>query len=124
VHVECWIPAEQLRAFNASIRGVISVESAYFGDDFEGFVPNGFGLKGQDVVAQSLAMAKLREGNRMDFVGEVAANRKAVYLNFLFWAQFDCNAQGVDARQRDLTIADLKNAWDFNHIDIPLPATR
>jgi hypothetical protein len=57
----------------------------------------------------------------MDFVCEVSANRKAVYLNFLFWAQFDFTALGVDAQQRDATIARLKEAWAFNHIDKPLP---
>lgn len=41
----------------------------------------------------------------MDFVCEVSTNRKAVYLNFLFWAQFDFTALSVDAQQRDATIA-------------------
>jgi hypothetical protein len=57
----------------------------------------------------------------MDFACEVSTNRKAVYLNFLFWALFDFNAQGVDAQQRDATIARLKEAWEFNHIETPLP---
>jgi hypothetical protein len=120
-HVEYWIPAEKLSAFNASIQGRISVESAYFGAGFEGFVPDRFGLKGKDVVAQFVAMAKTWEYSRMDFVCEVSTNRKSVYLNFLFWAQFDFNAQGVDAQQRDSTIAHLREAWEFNHIEVPLP---
>jgi hypothetical protein len=37
---------------------MICVESAYFGAGFEGFVPDRFGLKGKDVVAQFVAMAK------------------------------------------------------------------
>ena len=53
----------------------------------------------------------------MDFVCEVSANRKAVYLNFLFWAQFDFTPQGLDAQQRDATIASLRDAWEFNHIE-------
>jgi hypothetical protein len=40
----------------------------------------------------------------------------------LFWAQFDFTALGVDAQQRDGTVARLKEAWAFNHIGIPLPA--
>jgi hypothetical protein len=60
----------------------------------------------------------------MDFVCQVSTDRKAIYLNFLFWAQFDFNAQGVDAQQGDATIARLREAWDFNHIEIPLPACR
>jgi hypothetical protein len=58
-HVEYWIPAEQLPIFNSSIQGMISVESAYFGIGFEGFVPDGFGLKGKDAVAQFVALRKL-----------------------------------------------------------------
>jgi hypothetical protein len=58
----------------------------------------------------------------MDFVCEVSTNRKAVYLNFLFWAQFDFNAQGVYVQQWDTTIARLREAWEFNQIEIPLPA--
>jgi len=121
-HVEYWIPAEQLPGFNASIQGIISIESAYFGVGFEGFVPDRFGLKGKGVVAQFIAMAKTWDYSRMDFVCEVSTNRKAVYLNFLFWAQFDFTALSVDVQQRDATIARLKEAWAFNHIEIPLPA--
>jgi len=124
MHVEYWIPAEQLPAFNASIQGIISVESAYFGAGFKGFVPDGFGLKGKDVVAQFVAMVKLWDYSRMDFVCEVSTNRKAVYLNFWFWTQFDFSAQGVDFQQRNATIARLREAWDFNHIEISLPACR
>jgi hypothetical protein len=73
-------------------------------------------------VTQFIAMAKTWDYSRMDFVSEVSTNRKAVYLNFLFWAQFDFTALGVDAQQRDATIARLREALDFNHIQIPLPA--
>jgi hypothetical protein len=58
-HVEYWIPAEQLLGFNASIQGMISIESAYFGVGFAGFVPDRFGVNGKDVVAQFIAMAKM-----------------------------------------------------------------
>jgi len=83
-HVEYRIPAEELAEFNGSIQGMISVESAYFGVGFEGFVPDKFGLKDKDVAAQFVAMAKTWAYSRMDFVCEVSTNRKAVYLNFLF----------------------------------------
>jgi hypothetical protein len=123
-HVEYWIPAEQLPAFNASIERRISVESAYFGGGFEGFIPDRFGLKGRDVVAQFVALAKTSGYSQMDLVCEVSTNRKAVYLNLSFWAQFDFISQGVDAPERDATIARIKEAWDFSHIEIPLPVCR
>lgn len=120
-HVEYWIPAEDLPQFNASIQGTISVESGYFGEGFRGFIPDGFGLKGMDVVAQFVAMMKTWDYSQMDFVCEVATNRKAVYLNFLFWSQFDINAVGINHGQRDSTIDRLREAWDFNQIGVPLP---
>ncbi len=80
-HVEYWIPAERLQEFNASIQGLISVESGFFGSGFRGLVPEGFGLKGKDAIEQFVAMAKTWDYSRMDFVCEVSANRKAVYLN-------------------------------------------
>lgn len=122
LHVEYWIPAEQLSAFNAAIQGTISVESAYFGAEFEGFVPDDLGLKGKDVVAQFVTMARMWGHSRNDFVSEVSINRKAIFLNFLFWAQNDFNTQGVNAQQREWTIAHLKEAWELNRIEVPLPA--
>jgi hypothetical protein len=120
-HVEYWIPAKDLPQFNAAIQGIIDVESGYFGEGFRGFIPDGFGLKGKDVVAQFVAMAKTWDYSRMDFVCEVATNRKAIYLNFLFWSQFDFNTLGIGHQLRDLTIDRLREAWDFNHIGVPLP---
>jgi hypothetical protein len=58
IHVEYWIPAEQLSVFNAAIRGMISVESAYFGMGFKGFVPDEFGLKAKYAMPLFIAMAK------------------------------------------------------------------
>ena len=69
-------------------------------------------------------MRKTWDYSRMDFVCEVATNRKAVYLNLLFWGQFDFVPLGVDTQQRDSTIAHIREAWEFNHIGTPLPASR
>jgi hypothetical protein len=122
MHVEYWIPAEQIHEFNASIEGRISVEPGFFGSGFKGFVPDSCGLKGKDALERFVAMAETWDYSRMDFVCEVSTNRKAVYLNFLFWANFDFSAQGIDAQQKESTIAHIREAWDFNHIEIPLPA--
>ena len=120
-HVEYWIPAKDLPQFNAAIQGIIDVESGYFGEGFRGFIPDGFGLKGKDVVAQFVAMANTWDCSRMDFVCEVATNRKAIYLNFPFWSQFDFNSLGISHQHRDSTIDRLREAWDFNKISVPLP---
>jgi hypothetical protein len=120
-HIEYWIPAEQLPEFNASIQGSISVEAAYFGGDFKGCVPEKFGLQGMDVVQQFVAMSRSWEYSRMDFVCEVSTNRKAVFLNFLFWTQFDFTPFGINRRERDETVGRIREAWAFNRIEVPLP---
>jgi hypothetical protein len=120
-HVEYWIPAEQLPVFNASIQGMIRVDGAYFGEGFKGFVPDKSELKGRDAVSQFVSMSKTFDYSTMDFVCEVAANRKAVFLNFLFWAQFDFARLGIDQTQRDAIIEKVREAWEFNPIEVPLP---
>jgi len=123
VHLEYWIPAEELAEFNASIKGLIGVEAAYFGAAFKGFVPEQFGLKGRDAVRQFVTMSSKWEYDSADFVRETSANRKAIFVNFLFWAQYDFASFGIIQKQRDDTIGRIRDAWTFNHIDVPLPGT-
>jgi hypothetical protein len=120
-HVEYWIPSGSLDVFNAAIQGTIRIQSAYFGIHFKGYVPDGFGLSGKDGVSQFVIFFKTWDYSRMDFVCEVATNRKAVYLNFPFWTQFDFSPLGISNEQRDATLGKLREAWEFNHIVVPLP---
>jgi hypothetical protein len=99
---------------------MISVESDYFGEAFEGFIPDGFGLKGKDAVAQFLAIAKTWDYSRMDFVCEVAKNRKAVHLNILLLSQFDFKTLGIEHQQRDAIIEKATGHLGFQpHLRAP-----
>ena len=40
-------------------------------------------------MSQFVTMSNTWDYSRMDFVCDVSTNRNAVFLNFLFWAQFD-----------------------------------
>ncbi len=60
----------------------------------------------------------------MDFACEVATNRKTVYLNLLFWTQFDFTTLGVNQQNRDSIIERLREVWDLNRIGVPLPVPR
>jgi len=122
-HVEYWIPAGELVAFNSSIQGKIVVLSGYFGEAFVGCVPDKFCLEGRDVVRQFVTMCQMYDFNGMDFVCEVSANRKAIYLNFPFWKQFDFTHLGIEQSQRDAVLGKVAEAWEFNRIDVPLPLT-
>ena len=120
-HTEYWIPAEELSAFNRSIEGLIAIEAAFFGDDFSGCVPDKFALNGKDVETQFVVMAKTWDYSRMDFGLEVSTNRKAVYLNFLFWRDHNFGHLGINHEQRKVVLEALKEAWQFNRIPVPLP---
>jgi hypothetical protein len=58
-HEELWVPAEELAEFNAHIGGTIEVTRAFFGDDYGGHVPDGFGLRGKPPVS-SLSLWRRR----------------------------------------------------------------
>jgi len=120
-HVEYWIPAETLSSFNDAIRGLIRLENGFFGAAFTGHVPDTFGLKGKDAVAQLVALHKSWEYNTFDVACEISANRKTVFLNWLFWSCHDFSKFGINREQREILLGHLKQCWEFNHIEVPLP---
>ena len=120
-HQEYWIPSGELGAFNKAISGRIRVLEGFFGSGFIGSVPDACALKGKDAAAQMTTLAKTCDYSTFDVACEISANRKSVYLNCLFWAQYDFAESGVSRPQRDDFISNLKKLWKFNHIDVPLP---
>ncbi len=64
------------------------MEAGFFGELFVGLVPERFNLKGKN-AEQFTVLALSWDSSRMDFVLEIATNRKAVWLNGSFWAQRD-----------------------------------
>ncbi len=69
-------------------------------------------------MSQFVMMSDTWDYSRMDFVCEVSTNCKAVFLNFLFWAQFDFTPLGIQMERRDAVIQRIREAWDFNHIEV------
>ena len=118
-HREYWIPAREMSSFNKAISGLISVEEAYFGEEFTGYVPTDHQLNGKKAVEQFKALSNLLDF--VDFSGEVSANRKTVFLNCLFWINSDVSSLGCTSEQRFLFFTKLAKAWESNHIDVPLP---
>ena len=118
-HREYWIPAREMNSFNKSISGLISVEEAFFGNEFVGNIPADHGLKGKNIFEQFTALS-----NTLDFAefsAEVSANRKAVFLNCLFWFNSDVSALGCTREQHFLFFTKLAKAWNSNKIEVPLP---
>ena len=58
-HEELWVPAEELAEFNAQIVAPIVVTAAFFGDDYQGWVPKDGPLAGKNAEEQFVALAAL-----------------------------------------------------------------
>ena len=118
-HREYWIPAREMNPFNKAISGPISVEEAYFGEEFKGYVPSDHQLKDKNAVEQFKKLAGILDF--AEFSAEVSANRKAVFLNCLFWLKAGLSVLGCTSEQRFLFFTKLGKAWEANKIEVPLP---
>jgi len=119
-HIEYWIPSDKLISFNAAIHGMVHVETGFFDTAFIGHLPDSYGLKGKNAIAQFIALHKTWAYSHMDVACEVSANRKAIFLNWLFWRQHDFSQLGVTAEQKEELLANLKQCWESNHTKVPL----
>jgi len=69
-HQECWIPSEELSAFNKSITGRIRMQEGFFGAGFIGHVPDAYGFKGKRRhypiidIGKNLGLQHFRRGVR------------------------------------------------------------
>lgn len=120
-HLEYWVPANQLSTFNAAIRGLVRVEEGYFGGNFAGDVPDNFILKGQDALVQLVTLQRTWDYSGFDVGCEVSANRRCIFLNWLFWSSHDFSKFGISEEQRGIMLGRLHECWTLNHIGIPLP---
>lgn len=116
---EFWIPAEEMEEFNRHITGHIKVLEAYFGDEFQGFVPEKFGLQGKNAVEQFTLLANSYIYQRMDFYLELKRNHKAIFLNYPFWQKYEFKNQGL----KEKVLQAIKEAWltSFPKVPLPLP---
>jgi hypothetical protein len=118
-HREYWIPAREMNSFNKAISGLISVEEAFFGTDFSGYAANEHRLKGQNAAEQFATLSSTIDF--AEFSSEVSANRKALYLNCLFWFKSNLSSLACTPEQHYLFFTKLAKAWEFNKIAVPLP---
>ena len=118
-HVECWVPAGQLPSFNCAITDVNTIEAAFFGSRFVGYIPEAYGLQGKNAMEQFVCLAKAWAYGRMDFAGEVSVSRKAVWLNSWFWALHDFASPGIDSQQKRNVMDRLREAWELHRMTIP-----
>ncbi|HJQ14465.1 MAG TPA: tetratricopeptide repeat protein [Anaerolineales bacterium] len=116
-HQEFWIPAEEVEEFNRHITGHIKVLEAHFGNAFQGFIPEKFGLQGKNAVDQFALLADSYLYKRMEFYLELKRNHKAVFLNYLFWQKHNFKNPGL----KEKILQAIKEAWLTSFPNIPLP---
>lgn len=119
--MEYWVPADDLGAFNAAIRGHICLEEGFFGISFKGDIPDKCILKGKDAIAQFVTLYKTWDYSRFDVACEVSVNRKSIFLNWLFWSCHDFSEFGINQDQRRTMLGHLEQCWALNHIQTPVP---
>ena len=119
---ELWVPAERLEEFNSKILESIRITDAFFDDSYTGFIPTHCGLAHKTATDQLVALTGVFSYSGMDFICETAANHKAVYLNFPFWALRDFTSHGVLPEQRDRVLGVIRHLWKTRFPQIPLYA--
>jgi hypothetical protein len=113
-HEELWVPAEELAEFNAQIVAPIVVTAAFFGDDYQGWVPEDGPLAGKNADEQFVALAALSRENAL--AEAVTASALAVYLNVFFWERGDFLTAGAAG-----VLTAIRKAWSQScHAAIPL----
>jgi hypothetical protein len=85
--------------------------------------PVAFSLKGRGAIAQFVALHKCWQYNTFDVAHEISANRKAVFLNWLFWSRHDFSKCGINQEQRESLLGHLKQCWELSHTEVSLPAS-
>ena len=120
-HQELWVPAEKLEEFNAHLEGQVEVIAAFFGGDFKGMIPQRFALKGKNAIAQLVSLNGIHSYSLMDFHGEIAANRDAVFVHFPLWKRRSFVEEGVSDAQREALLNATRKAWSDVSPKIPLP---
>jgi tetratricopeptide (TPR) repeat protein len=118
-HQELWIPAEEIEEFNRHIIGHIKLVEAHFGNAFQGFVPESFGLQGESAVEQFTLLANSYLYKPMDFYLEIKRNHKAVFLNYPFWQTYAFKNPSLKGK----ILQAIKEAWltAFPKTPLPLP---
>jgi hypothetical protein len=122
-HEELWVPAEKLSEFNQHIIGKIKIVDAKFGNKFQGFIPNKFGLKDKNATLQFVMLANIINYSGMDFYFETKANHMAVFLNYPFWLKHDFSQDGVEESLKYKTLDAIKEVWSQSHSETPLMAS-
>lgn len=127
-HEELWVPSERLPEFNSRIHVPIKVVEGYFGDEFRGFIPEKYELRGKSATDQFACLTGWLPYSSFDVWCEIAANSKSFFLNFLFWSR-GCCKEGRPLSEAEQKVIDfIRYRWSHLNLgfglspDEPKPA--
>ncbi|MFV0393962.1 MAG: hypothetical protein ACK5LC_06155 [Coprobacillaceae bacterium] len=86
LHSDYWIPANEMKKFNAHLIGRITVTDAFYGRNYNGIIPEGItGFKEINPIQQIDNLNAIRNYNPLDFSGTVSVEWKIMNLNYIYW---------------------------------------
>ncbi|MCW8131555.1 MAG: hypothetical protein KIS92_14495 [Planctomycetota bacterium] len=108
---ELWVPAAEMDAFNAQIRGRIRMIKAYYGDSFKGLEPATSALQGKGLEEQFYAFEKLLRTGMDAFGATVAAEQRVVYTQAPYWARPEFETPHLPPATRARVLDAMRAAW-------------
>ncbi len=72
--------------------------------------------------SQLQALSRQLSYSSFDVWREIDANRKAVFLNFPYWAVLDSNDVPISREERDSLLEFIARRWIQSDIPFPLPS--
>lgn len=121
-HEELWVPADVLPEFNAHMSSHVTVETSYFGSEFEGHIPKAGSLRGLDARAQFKALARCLAAGDRTLAEAVLGCRETVFLNFAYWTATAGACPEVDGMASEEILAAIGMLWRRESPQLPLPS--
>ncbi len=110
-HVEYWIPAEKLTEFNSNLSARINVTAAYFGSDFQGYIPQTGWLRGLEAVNQLIELAEIDNNVDDALLNEILENHKTIFLNYPFWVKYEFKQCEISMSQKKNLLKAIWKSW-------------
>ena len=87
MHQELWVPAEELAEFNAEIQGFIQVIDAFYGESYQGIIPESEFFENLNAQEQLQKIQQHAESEQIAWQEFIQQDRVAIQCNFNYWKQ-------------------------------------
>jgi hypothetical protein len=121
-HNELWVPADKLQEFNSHIMNGIIISKTFYGDKYQGIVPDQCALKGKTAKYQIKVLSDMYKYNLMDFHGEITALWPVIFLNYQYWIKnkFVDSGLGEELKREVLNEIEKKFKTSLPHMRLPI----